>query len=116
MTLTPTIASSVGPSTTGPRSPHARSTFKKLVATHDAKDMRRGAEALRRRVEKHFGEDETGGGKDLVAKVLKRCEDKFASIAERADAAGRRIFEGEDAASSMTLGWSERDVRAAFKK
>ena len=71
--------------------------------------MRRGAEALRKRVEKHFGEgDDPSLSRDLIAKVLSRCEDRYIDIAERTEQAKREIFEGEEANGG--LGWGEKDV------
>ncbi|KAF2103693.1 hypothetical protein NA57DRAFT_69906 [Rhizodiscina lignyota] len=111
LSLTPSIATT----TTASTSMHSKATLRKLLTTHDPKDMRRGADALRKRVEKHFGEgDDPSLCRDLISKVLKRCEDRYIDIAERAERARRDVFEGDESVSS--LGWGERDVRAAFKR
>ncbi len=77
--------------------------------------MRRGAEALRKRVEKHFGEgDEASLSRDLIAKVMGRCEERYVDVAERTERARREIFEADEGVGG--LGWAEKDVRAAFKR
>ncbi|RMZ77072.1 hypothetical protein DV738_g4588, partial [Chaetothyriales sp. CBS 135597] len=39
---------------------HSRSTAKKLLAAYDSKEVRKGAETLKRRIEKHFGDVDDG--------------------------------------------------------
>lgn len=76
--------------------------------------MRKGVEALRKRIEKHFGDaDDPTLSRGLVNKVLKSCEDRYVEIAERAERARREVFEGDD--TIQGLGWGARDVSAAFK-
>lgn len=122
LTLTPSIAIApeITPTTsltTGPRSPHARSTLRKLLTSNDAKDMRKGVEALRRRVEKHFADgDEEQISRALIGKVLGRCEDKYLKLTQRAEQMRREVFEGEDSSNVPSLQWKEGDVRAAFKR
>lgn len=112
MSLTPSIATTT--TTPGSTSAHTRSTLKKLLSSHDAKDMRKGVEALRKRIEKHFGDsDDPSLSRALINKVLKKCEEKYVAISERAERARGEVFEGED--NVPALGWGARDVGAAFK-
>jgi hypothetical protein len=49
---------------------HSKATFKKILAGYDSKEIRKGIEALKKRVEKHFGDaDDPGLSRGLVAKV-----------------------------------------------
>jgi len=70
--------------------------FKKLIAAHDAKELRRGVDALRRRVEKHFGDaDEQDTSRNLVSKVLASCEERFAQEIERVQTVPKAVY-GDD--------------------
>jgi exocyst complex component 1 len=76
--------------------------------------MRKGIEALRKRIEKHFADaDDPNLSRALINKVLKKCEERYVEIAERAERARREVFEGDDAVPG--LGWGARDVSTAFK-
>lgn len=73
--------------------------YRKLLAAHDAKELRRGVDALRKRVEKHFGESaddqSVEANHSLVVKVLVACEDRFIKEVERARDTPARVY-GED--------------------
>ncbi|KAL9578776.1 MAG: hypothetical protein Q9203_006968, partial [Teloschistes exilis] len=49
------------PTALATRASHSRSVFKKTLAVYDAREMRKGIETLKKRVEKHFGEGASGG-------------------------------------------------------
>ena len=95
------------------RASHSRSTFKKILSNYDAKEIRRGIETLKKRVEKHFGEgDETAGlSRDLVTKVCKECEARYLDIGERVNKVVREVYEG-----TLEVEWRREDVVAAFRK
>ena len=94
------------------RASHSRATFRKLLATYDAREIRRGIETLRKRVEKHFGEgDEVGGGRGLVGVVLGECESRYYSVGDRAARVVREVYEG-----SLEVEWKREDVVAAFRR
>lgn len=58
--------------------------------------MRRGIEALRKRVEKHFGDsDDLNLSRQLVGKVLGRCEGTYVGIFQRVQDCASVIYEGE---------------------
>ena len=95
------------------RASHSRSVFKKLLGSFDAKEIRRGAETLRKRVEKHFGEsDDTPGlSRHLVGKVLRECETRYADVTTRVERLIRDVYEG-----SLEVEWRAEDVASAFKR
>lgn len=98
---------------------HSKSTFRKVLAGYDVKEIRRGIEALRKRVEKHFGGEEGGvtgaagstGGGELVKKVLKACEAYYEGVGERILRVSRDVYDGEVVAE-----WGAKDVEAAFRR
>jgi exocyst complex component 1 len=100
------------PSAIALRASHSRSTFKKLLGAHDAREMRRGVETLRKRVEKHFGDaDEAELSRALVAKVLRQCEAFYVGVRERL---GRVITDVYD--ESVELDWKREDVITVFRR
>lgn len=94
------------------RSSHSRSVFKKLVHSHDAKELRKGIEALKKRVDKHFGDaDDPSISRDLVFKVLKECEKKYVLVSERLTTINQDVYAGE-----VEIDWGSKEVDAAFRR
>jgi hypothetical protein len=90
------MSDTASPSSLSHRPSTSKTVFKKLVASHDSKELRKGVEALRKRVEKHFGEaDEAGTSRALVSKVWKACEERYIAIAKRVDEIGREVYDAE---------------------
>lgn len=91
---------------------HSKSTFAKVLASYDSKEIRKGIDALKRRVEKHFGDaDEPGLSRNLVSKVLLSCEKFYEKIEERILTISRDVYDGEP-----VVEWTRPDVSQAFKK
>lgn len=100
------------PTSIATRASHSRSTFKKLLSTHDAKEIRRGIETLKKRVEKHIGDaDDLNLSRGLVAKVLRECEIRYLGVGERVARVVKDVYEG-----SLEIEWRKEDVVAAFKR
>ena len=94
------------------RSSHSRSVFKKLVHAHDSKELRKGIEALKKRVDKHFGDaDDPTISRDLVFKVLKECEKKYNDVYSRTTRINQDVYTGE-----VEIDWGTNEVAAAFKR
>ena len=94
------------------RASHSRSTFKKLLSAHDAREIRRGIETLRKRVEKHFGDaDEAELSRALVAKVLRQCEAFYIGVRERLGKVITEVYE-----DSLEMDWKREDVVVAFRR
>lgn len=86
--------------------------FKKLVHTFDAKEIRKGIEALKKRIDKHFGDaDDMTISRDLVFKVLKECEKKYDDVYNRTVLINQDVYSGE-----VEMDWTSNDVSAAFRK
>ncbi|EKD20372.1 exocyst complex component Sec3 [Drepanopeziza brunnea f. sp. 'multigermtubi' MB_m1] len=91
---------------------HSKSTFNKILANYDSKEIRKGIEALKKRVEKHFGDaDEPGISRGLVATVTQNCEKYYERVEDRILTISRDVYDGEVIAE-----WTRADVSAAFRK
>ncbi|KAJ4408345.1 hypothetical protein N0V91_003349 [Didymella pomorum] len=100
------------PQSIAQRSSHSRSVFKKLVHSHDAKEVRKGIEALKKRVDKHFGDaDDPSISRDLVFKVLKECERKYIGVSERVQRINQDVYQGE-----VEVDWGTSEVQSAFRR
>jgi len=94
--------------------------YRKLVGSYEPRELRRGVDALRKRVEKHFGEagadeaDQAGSGdRSLVVKVLAACEERYLKEVDKAREVPARVY-GEEA---LQANWnvSKEDVSKWFK-
>ncbi|KAI4169355.1 MAG: hypothetical protein LQ343_005748 [Gyalolechia ehrenbergii] len=94
------------------RASHSRSVFKKVLSTYDAREIRKGIDALKKRVEKHFGEaDDVSISRGLVAMVLRECEGRYISVGERTRRLVRDVYE-----SNVEVEWRDEDVANAFRR
>lgn len=95
------------------RASHSRSTLKKILSSYDSKEIKRGVETLKKRVEKHFGDgDDTPGlSRELIAKVCKECEGRYLGIGERVNKIVREVYEG-----NLEVEWRREDVIGAFRR
>ncbi|KAL1854625.1 hypothetical protein Plec18170_004716 [Paecilomyces lecythidis] len=106
------MAATSNPSDIASRASHSRSVAKKVFANYDAKEVRRGAELLKKRVEKHFGEsDDPTLSRNLVAKVLNECEARYASTYDRTRRIIDGVYEGQ-----LDLEWRKEEIPAMFKR
>ncbi|CAO1605357.1 hypothetical protein XANCAGTX0491_008876 [Xanthoria calcicola] len=94
------------------RASHSRSVFKKVLSIYDAKEMRKGIDTLKKRVEKHFGEaDDVSLSRGLVSTVLGACEKKYLGVGDRTRRLAKDVYEG-----SVEVDWRDEDVVAAFRR
>lgn len=99
------------PSNIAARASHSKATFKRLLATYDSKEIRRGIETLKKRVEKHFGDaDDPGLSRGLVANVLEACEKYYENVEKRVVSISADVYDGE-----AMIEWSKSDVSGAFR-
>ncbi|KAH7419038.1 exocyst complex component Sec3-domain-containing protein [Cadophora sp. MPI-SDFR-AT-0126] len=91
---------------------HSKTTFRKVLAGYDSKEIKKGIEALKKRVEKHFGDaDEPGLSRGLVVKVIQNCEKFYEKVEDRILTISRDVYDGE-----VISEWTRADVSAAFRK
>ena len=106
------LAHPENPKAIAARPSHSRAVFKKVLSSYDAKELRKGIETLKKRVDKHFGDsdDTPGRSKELVAKVHKACEVVYLDVCDRAEKIIQDVYEG-----TIEMDWRE-DVKAAFRR
>lgn len=106
------LAAGHSPGDIANRSSYSRSVAKKLLAAHDGREIRRGIDLLKKRVEKHFGDaDDPGLSRSLVLKVLRECEGRYGEVYDRTRRIVDTMYEGP-----LELDWRKEDVGAMFKR
>lgn len=90
---------------------NSQAVFAKVLSVYDAKDLRKGIDALRKRVEKHFGDaDEPALSRGLVAKVLTECENFYGKVETRIGSVTTNVYGGD-----VPFEWPRAEVKAAFR-
>ncbi|KAJ5403485.1 hypothetical protein N7509_003356 [Penicillium cosmopolitanum] len=94
------------------RTSHSRAVAKKVLSSYDSKEIKRGIEMLKKRVEKHFGDaDDPGLSRSLVIKVLRECEGRYEDAWDRTRRIIDTVYEGQ-----LELEWRKEDSAAMFRK
>lgn len=94
------------------RTSHSRAVAKKVLSSYDSKEVKRGIEMLKKRVEKHFGDaDDPGLSRSLVIKVLRECERRYEDAWDRTRRIIDTVYEGQ-----LELDWRKEDSAAMFRK
>ncbi|KAM7204917.1 exocyst complex component 1 [Naviculisporaceae sp. PSN 640] len=90
---------------------NSKATFNKVLGTYDAKEVRKGIETLRKRVEKHFGDgaEDPQQAKNLVAKVLRECERFYGEVELRIGKITTDVYGGD-----VLFEWPRAEVKGAF--
>ncbi|KAL9091659.1 MAG: hypothetical protein Q9165_004735, partial [Trypethelium subeluteriae] len=105
------LLQNMSPQELSQRPSHSRSVFKKLLSNYDSKEIRRGVDALRKRVEKHFGEaDDPTISRKLVGLVLESCQSRYEDTCQRLSTIVRDVYD-----SSVEMDWGPDDVRNYFR-
>ncbi|KAK1579809.1 exocyst complex component Sec3 [Colletotrichum navitas] len=90
---------------------NSKSTFHKVLATYDAREVRKGIETLRKRVEKHFGDaDDLVLSQKLVNKVLRECERFYGEVELRISRITADVYGGD-----VLFEWPRAEVKAGFR-
>ncbi|KAI1846075.1 hypothetical protein JX266_007884 [Neoarthrinium moseri] len=106
------LASGKSPSTIAAQPSNAKGTFNKVLSGYDGREVRKGVEALRKRVEKHFGDADdpsNTSGRALVNRVLKECERFYGEIEVRISTITSTVYGGD-----VLFEWPRGEVKAAF--
>lgn len=86
-----------------------------MLAAHDGKEIRRGIDALRKRIEKHFGDaDEEQLSRQMVSMVCKECERRYDGILDRLQTVCRELYKEDE--KGVTIDWSREDTKDGFKR
>ncbi|KAL2821347.1 exocyst complex component Sec3-domain-containing protein [Aspergillus cavernicola] len=106
------LVTTTNPADIASRPSHSRSVAKKVLATYDGKEIRRGIEMLKKRVEKHFGDaDDPGLSRSLVLKVLRECEGRYEKAYDQTRRVLHAVYEGQ-----LEPDWRKEDAVAMFRK
>ncbi|XP_044716111.1 exocyst complex component sec3 domain-containing protein [Hirsutella rhossiliensis] len=90
---------------------NSKAIFNKVLSYYDSKEVRKGIEALRKRVEKHFGDaDDPALSRGLVLKVTRECELFYHEVESRIGRVTTDVYGGE-----VPFEWPRADVKAAFR-
>ncbi|OOQ88268.1 putative Exocyst complex component Sec3 [Penicillium brasilianum] len=107
-----TLQANGSPGEIATRASHSRIVAKKVLSSYDAKEIKRGVEMLKKRVEKHFGDaDDPGLSRSLVLKVLRECELRYENVWDRTRHIIDTVYEGQ-----LEMDWRKEDAVTMFRK
>jgi exocyst complex component 1 len=87
-----------------------KASFNKVLGSYDSREVRKGVEALRKRVDKHFGDaDDPALSRNLVNQVLKECEKFYGEVELRISNITTNVYGGD-----VLFEWPRADVKNAF--
>lgn len=88
-----------------------------VLSQHDSKEVRRGIDTLRKRIEKHFGEaDEEAISRTLVGYVCKECERGYERVLDRTENLVRDVYPPMEGEKNVEIDFSRSDVAAGFRR
>jgi hypothetical protein len=91
---------------------HSRTAAKKLLAQYDVKEVRKGVETLKKRIEKHFGDaDESNSNQGLVEHMFRESSGRYAAAHGRMQAIVETVYEGD-----LKIDWRQEEVAAMFTR
>jgi hypothetical protein len=106
------LTNTSNPSDIASRASHSRHVAKKLLSSIDSKELRRGADLLKKRIEKHFGDaDDPGLSRSLVTKVYKECETRYGDAYDRTKKISDAVYDGQ-----IDLDWTRDEATALFRR
>lgn len=91
---------------------HSHNAFRKVMSSYNAKDIRKGVDALRARVEKHFAQgDEASISQKLVSTMLAECERRYNDICDRSKVIAAEVYQ-----STVEVEFARTDIQTAFRR
>lgn len=84
---------------------NSKATFDKVLLHYDAREVRKGVEALRKRIEKHFDENA-----NLAFMVTRACETFYGEVDQRLGRIITDLYGGES-----LVEWPRTEVKNAFR-
>lgn len=109
------VASGKAPAAVAAQPSNSKTMFNKVLGGYDAKEVRKGIETLRKRVDKHFGDAEGDApagllaAKNLVSRVLRECEKFYGDVEMRIGKITTDVYGGD-----VLFEWPRAEVKAAF--
>lgn len=92
---------------------HSRSSAKKILNSYDVKEIRKGAETLKKRIEKHFGDvdDPANTSRGLIARVFEECNTRYAHAHDRMKSIVDQVYD-----STLEIEWRKEEIAGLFKR
>lgn len=88
-----------------------------MLSQYDPKEIRRGIDHLRSRVEKHFGVgDDEAICRALVAMVSKECEKAYEGVIQRVEDVLVEFYPNVEGEKNVELEFGRGDVMNAFRR
>ncbi|RYP06616.1 hypothetical protein DL764_003068 [Monosporascus ibericus] len=105
------LAAGKSPAAVAAQPSNAKAAFSKVLSQFDAREARKGVEALRKRVEKHFGDadDDPSLSRGLVNRVLRECERFYGDVEVRISTVTTTVYGGD-----IPFEWPRADIKSAF--
>lgn len=105
------------PATIATKPSYSRKAVRGILAQFDGKEVRRGIDTLRRRIEKHFVDgDEEALARSLVALVTKECERSYEKNMDRAEKLMAVVYPPAEGDKNVELEFTREDIRSAFRR
>ncbi|KIW14808.1 hypothetical protein PV08_07593 [Exophiala spinifera] len=98
---------------------HSRSSAKKILGAYDTREVRKGVETLKKRIEKHFSDGDDGGlgastsslSRGLIGRVFEECATRYSHAWDRMRVVVDRVYEG-----GLEIEWRKEDVQTMFRR
>ena len=92
---------------------HSRSSAKKVLSSYDSKEIRKGIDTLKKRIEKHFGDvdDPANNSKSLITRALEECAARYAHAHDRMKAIVDSVYD-----SNLEMEWRKEEASAMFRR
>ncbi len=104
------LASGKSPAAVAAQPSNSKAIFNKVLGNYDIKEVRKGIETLRKRVEKHFGDaDDPNLSRNLVNRVLRECERFYGDVELRIGNITTNVYGGD-----VLFEWPRAEVKSAF--
>lgn len=111
------LASAPSPTSVASRPSHSRKAARNLLSQYDGKEVRKGIETLRKRIEKHFGDaDDLAISRELVAFVCRECERRYEAIIDRTQRVIEEVYPPSEGEKAVELEFSKGDVQTGFRR
>ncbi len=99
------------------RPTYSRKAARNVLSQYDSKEIRRGIDQLRARIEKHFGHgDDEVKSRELVTLVCKECERAYSRTIDRIEEMVRDLYPVTEGEKGVEAGFSRTDVQSGFSR
>lgn len=80
--------------------------MRNLLSQHESRELRKGVETLKKRIEKHFGDaDEPSLSRGLVELVQTACRKEYESVLDRAEEVVRLVYPAVEGEKEVGVEW-----------